>query len=361
MAAGTGGPDVYLITGPNYKKWAHDGLGADVTGYVTRDKAAAADLRSMLKATLDFYTTGNGKMQGVPWDLSTISVAYNLEEIERRGLKPPAEPGAQWDWTAFLDYAKRLTPGDGSRYGVNADPGIERGWYNWVVANGGRIFSDDFSRCTINTPEAVDALDAYMGVANKLHAAPPLDWLSQQSQGQPHAAYQLINGLVNMQTEGDWFFGWYGKVPGFRWDVAPMPVSPKTKKTASVANMRGVVLSPIAQNRDLAWAWIARMMSRQVQDRIPALMGEVPARNDSIDQVYLNPEKSPTPKSRRLLKAAIDATVPLPGHPLLPWNGDGGVNTTANVNDVYEGRKEAKAALADVQDKMNALIGAAKK
>jgi ABC-type glycerol-3-phosphate transport system substrate-binding protein len=168
----------------------------------------------------------------------------------------------------------------------------------------------------------------------------------------------LINGLVNMQTEGDWFFGWYDKVPGFRWDVVPMPISPKTKKTASIANMRGVVLSPLAQNRDLAWAWIARLLSRDVQDRIPAEMGELPARTDSIDQVYLNPTKAPTPKSRRLLKAAIDATVPLPGHPLLPWSGDGSVNGTANVADVYDGKKEAKAALADIQDKFNALIGA---
>src|SRR5262249_38274910 len=112
-----------------------------------------------------------------------------------------------------------------------------------------------------------------------------------------------------------------------------------------------------------AWAWIARLMSRQVQDRVPALMGELPARTDSIDQVYLKQAKAPTPKSRRLLKAAIDATVPLPGHPLLPSPVAGGVKPTAHAadaNEIYEGRREAGAARTHSQDKMNALIGAAK-
>jgi ABC-type glycerol-3-phosphate transport system substrate-binding protein len=295
-------------------------------------------------------------MMGLPWDLSTITVAYSLDALERRGLKPPSELGAQWDWNTFVDYAKRLNPGDGSKYGVDLAPGIETGWYNWAVANGGKFFSDDYKTCLVNSPECVEAVEQYMSVANKHRAAPPRDWLADQTKSLPHAAIRLANGIVSMQTAGDWFFGWYDKTNGFRWDAVPMPYAPRTKKTGSIANLRGVVMSPTAQNRELAWAWMTYMLKREVQDRIPEMMGELPSRTDSIEQVYLNPAKSPSPKSRKLLKAAIDATQPLPGHPLLPWSGDGSVNGTANLNDVYDGKREAKVVLTEVADKLNALI-----
>jgi multiple sugar transport system substrate-binding protein len=260
----------------------------------------------------------------------------------------------QWDWNAFLDYAKRLTPGTGQKYGVDAAPGIETGWHNWVVANGGRFFSDDLKTCTINSPQAVEAAEQYFSVANKLQASPPRDWLAEQTKPLPHAAYRLANGLVSMQTAGDWFFGWYDKVANFRWDAAPMPYAPRTKKTGSTANLRGVAMSPTAQNRDLVWAWMGYMITRDVQDRVPALMGEVPARTDSIDQVYLNPAKMPSPKSRKLLKAALDATVPLAAHPLIPWND---FTKFTDMNDVYDGKRQAREVLNEMQQKLQALIG----
>jgi ABC-type glycerol-3-phosphate transport system substrate-binding protein len=262
--------------------------------------------------------------------------------------------GAAWDWDAFLDYAKRLNPGTGQKYGVDASSGIETGWYNWAVANGGRIWSDDYKTCTVNKPEVVEAVEQYFGVANKLQASPPRDWLNEQTKPLPHAAYRLANGIVAMQTAGDWFFGWYDRAASLRWDVAPMPYAPRSKKTGSIANFRGLGVAPTAQNRDLAWAWIAFLIRREVQDRVPALMGEVPARMDSIDQVYLNPAKAPTPKSRRVLKAAIDATYPMPAHPLVPW---GDVNGTANaLQDVYDGKRQVKEALAEIQEKLTAMI-----
>ncbi len=352
IAAGNGAPDVYLMRGNNFKLWAHDGLAIDIGSYLNKDKAIAADAKTTHKVAYDYYFY-EGKQMGLPWDLATISVTYSLDAIERAGLKPPAEMGAAWDWNAFLDYAKRLNPGTGQKYGVDAASGIETGWYNWAVANGGRIWSDDYKTCTINKPEVVEAVEQYFSVANKLQAAPPLDWLAEQTKPLPHAAYRLANGIVSMQTAGDWFFGWYDKVANFRWDAAPVPFSTKTKKTGSIANLRGVSMSPTAQNRELAWAWMGYMLSREVQDRVPALMGEVPARSDSIEQVYLNPAKLPTPKSRKLLKASMDATVPLPAHPTVLW---GDITKTTNLDSVYSGKRSAREALNDMQQQLTALI-----
>jgi ABC-type glycerol-3-phosphate transport system substrate-binding protein len=275
--------------------------------------------------------------------------------VEARGLKPPAELGAAWDWNAFADYARRLTPGDGAKYGVDATPGIETGYYNWVVANGAEFWSEDYKKALVSAPAFAEAVEPYMALAHRQQVSPPRPWATQQMTGLPHRANLLTNGVIAMQTAGDWFFSWYDRGANLRWDAAPMPVSPRTKKTGSIANFRGLAVAPTTQNKELAWAWIANLIKRDVQDRVPPLMGEVPARMDSIEQVYLNPAKAATPKSRKLLKAAIDATKPLPGHPLLPWSDVNGA--AAPLNDVYDGKRQAKEALAEIQDKLTALIG----
>jgi len=179
--------------------------------------------------------------------------------------------------------------------------------------------------------------------------------VSEQTRGLPHRAHLLINGLVAMQTVGDWFFGWYDRAPDFKWDVAPVPLAPRTKKTGSIANFRGMVIAPTAKNRELAWAWITYLATREVQDQVPALMGELPARLDSIEQVYLNPQKAPSPPHRRLLKAAVDATRPLPGHPTVAWP-DIASTTDKFLNDAYDGKRLVREALTEIQSQLQALV-----
>jgi multiple sugar transport system substrate-binding protein len=278
-----------------------------------------------------------------------------VNDVRGRGLKLPSELGPQWDWNTFVEYANKLTPGDGTRYGVDANPGIETGYYNWVAANGGGFFSADFKQVTADDPKFAEALESYTAMGHRLGVSPPRTWKAERTKGLAHAAHLLSEGMVSMQTAGDWFFRWYDKTPGFEWDVAPMPYSPHTRKTASIANFRGMVIAPTSKNKDLAWAWIAALMKRGVQDRVPDLFGEVPARMDSIEAVYLDSKQAPTPKSRKLLKVAIDATHALPAHPLIPrpdFNA-----AVAAVNDVYDGKRAAREVLAEIDAKLAALAG----
>lgn len=358
VAAGSGGPDIYLMRGNLFKQWAQDGIAIDITDLSARDKTAAADLKLMHKGFFDFYHH-NGKLQGAPWDFSAIVTAYSTDALESRGLKAPAEMGSAWDWNAFMDYAKRLTPGDGNKFGVDAVPAIEKGFYNWVVANGGQYWSEDFKKCTVNTPQFIDACEQYFSLATRLKVTPPRATKSEMTKGLAHESYLLANGNVAMQLAGDWHFVWYERAAqtGFKWDIAPQPYSPKTKKTGSIANYRGLSIAPTNQNKDLAWAWLTFLLKRDVQDRIPSLMGEVPARLDSIDSVYLNPQKMPSPKSRKLLKTSIDATMPLPANPYLAYAD---ITSTSNAlqQEAYDGKKGVKEAVEEMQTKLTALLGA---
>jgi hypothetical protein len=101
---------------------------------------------------------------------------------------------------------------------------------------------------------------------------------------------------------------------------------------------------------------MAHLLTRDVQDCIPSLMGEVPARTDSIEQVYLNSAKLSAPKSRKLLKTALDATVPYPAHPSIPWTH---VDAALSAfNDLYDGKRETRNALTEVQKELTALLPA---
>lgn len=355
-AAGSGGPDVYMMRGPNVKQYAHDGLAIDLGSLVSKDRRASGDFGTFQKAFYDWYHY-QGKLVGVPWDFSTISVAYNVRMMEAAGLKPPAELGDGWSWATLAEYARRLTRLDASppRYGADAASGIETGWYNWVTANGGDYWSADFKQCLIASPQAIEAAEAYLDVPARQGTAAPRAWVTEQTRGLPHRANVLTNGLVAMQTAGDWFFGWYDRAADFKWDVAPVPLSPRTRKTGSIANFRGMVIAPTATNRELAWSWITYLATREVQDQVPALMGELPARIDSIEQVYLNPQKSPSPPHRRLLKASVEATRPLPGHPTIAWSNVSGT-TNGPLNNAYDGKRPVREAMMEVQSQLQAML-----
>ncbi|HEU5318628.1 MAG TPA: hypothetical protein VFX49_21120, partial [Chloroflexota bacterium] len=213
---------------------------------------------------------------------------------------------------------------------------------------------DDFKKVTVADPQFEEALEAYTSMAYRLSVSPPRTWKTERSKGLAHAAHLLSQGMVSMQTAGDWFFPWYDKTPNFEWDVVPMPYAPRTRRTASLANFRGQVIAPTSRNRDLGWAWIGFLTERGVQDRVPALFGEVPARMDSIEAAYLSTAASPTPKNRKLLKAAVDSTHALPAHPLiLRPDFNAAVGT---VNDVYDGKRSAHEVLAEIERKLKGFL-----
>jgi multiple sugar transport system substrate-binding protein len=333
----------------NARTWASQGLLRPVDDLIKKDKTANDLNQSVNKAFFDWYTQ-NGKQMGWPWDYSCILVIYNLGHMKEAGLKPPAELGEKFDWNTYRDYAQKLTK-TGTRWGGYAAATAETCWLNFVRANGGDYFTEDRKKCILGSPQAIEAIEYLSGLVLKDRTAPTRQDISANTNN----VNLFVNGMISMGTFGDWSITdiLKGASSTLEWDATTIPF--KNGKTGSSANLRGLVINAQSKNVDQAFDFMKFMLTKPVQDRVTPLFGEVPARLDSANDVYLNPEKAGPPKGRTTLKPSIQATKALPAADKTTPGDFNGISN-AIMNDIWDGKISPKEGLTQAQDQVNQLL-----
>jgi len=360
QASGTG-PDGFLMNNVNFKQWAHNGLVADLSGYLNPDKDAAASLKAMTPSLVNWYQY-QGKTMGVPWDFSAGIVGFNLDQLRAVGLTSPNDQGKKWDWNLMQDYATKLTQKSGSeitRSGIWINAGLENGYYSFCVANGGSFFNESLDQCTIASPEAISGLDFVLTMLKNGVAATPA-FMSAANKAVPTGGTAFTDGATAMDFEGDWNFTTWVKATSLNWDATIFPYSPTTGKTANTSNLRGVVMNPQSKKKDDTWNWMAYLMSKPVQDQITGLLGEIPANSASATATYGDPTKGGPPPGRKYFQPVLDATTPLPASDLISWNDIVKYAYGKPITDAFALKLPAADALKQVQDAVNGIISANK-
>ena len=346
--AGNVGPDVFLMN-TNARTWATNGQMRALDDLLKTDKTAQDQNNATLKAFKEWYDVG-GKQMGWAWDYSTIVTYYNLGHLREAGLKPPAELGDKWDWSAYREYAQKLTRA-GTRWGTHVEPGYESGWLNFVRANGGDYFSEDRKRCVLGDPKCVEAVEYVSGFVTKDRFAPT----RAETTANVAKPDMFLNGQISSFHHGDWVMTDLRRraSANLEWDVAPIPF--KAGKTGNSANLRGLVINSQTKNVEQSFEWMKFCLTKAVQDRVPTLFGEVPARLDSANEVYAAFEKAGPPGGRASLKPSIAATKALPALDKIP-PADFHAISTAQINDIWDGKISVREGLTKAQTEINALI-----
>jgi multiple sugar transport system substrate-binding protein len=348
-------PDVFLMNSPRARQWFNQGTVRDVTPYINKDKTTANNLKSVIKVFTDYYTV-QGKLTGTPWNYSTIATVFNLDHLREAGLTLPAQLGDRWDWNLAYEYAQKLTRKGSSppRWGMLMESSNETGWYNFVVANGGMMFDQD-GKVVINSPAAQEATQWMVDAVNKHQYSPTRQELTALA-----ASNQKISGMqqghLSITFNGDWNFKPLSDptIP-LNWDVAAIPRSPRTKKTASIGNLRGLVVTPGSKVPEQAWALVSFTLRREIQELIPPMLQEVPAREDVALELYANPEKAGPPPNRKALADAIKAVTPLPAHDYAPATDLGPIWDKWR-NDMWDGKVTVQEGLRQMQEELQAMV-----
>ena len=115
-------PDIFWVGGVETADFAATGLLMDLKPLI--DKDASFVLADFYKQTVD-ELTNDGKIWGLPRDISTMVTYYNADLFKAAGLPTPKELAEQgkWNWETLLDSAKKLTDPAKQQYGV--------GFGNW--------------------------------------------------------------------------------------------------------------------------------------------------------------------------------------------------------------------------------------
>ena len=255
-AVGNNLPDTGIMAEDAVLMWAEQGMLADVSNMYGAEEAKPLE-------SLAF--TYNGKPVGYSVANEVLLTYYNRKAFADAGVTPPpANADSAWDWDTFVDVAKEMTldvngnnaksekfdPNNIKRYGVMLCPDF---WQLevWSVMNGGAWYDAD-GNVTINTPEAMEALQRVADLYLVHHVAPQYGTNTANTIDQ-----DLVNGNAAMYIHGQWcvgvFLGPARQSDGLDYGVGVMPYM-KEKVTLNTGGVN--VAFATSKNQEAALEWL---------------------------------------------------------------------------------------------------------
>lgn len=235
LLAGTG-PDIYYGAATLWPEFVQ-GFFLDLNPYMARDGVE-----------LDEYVIGNqllinGKVYGLPFGANLSATFYNKDLFNQSGL---AFPEDDWTWSDMLDMAKKITrlgpEGNITTAGLLI-PDPQSGWRNFIHQSGGSFRSEDMRQFTLDTPEAVEALE-FLGSLHSEHQVLDPTWgTGTFLEGKAGIYYMNSNWLQLMESRS---------LP-FDWDIIPQP---RHRRQASSFNVPVSVIAAHTEHPEEAWRFV---------------------------------------------------------------------------------------------------------
>ena len=202
----------------------------------------------------------DGGIYAFPWKTNPEMLMYNVDLLAAAGVRPPRTQ------TELLDAFRRLardTDGDGriDRWALWAN--IKTTWFErfydfyplYLAGSGGRTLVDG-GRVVFDNAAAAAALEVLRrGFAER--------WLPRSNFSQGRDPF--VDGTVAMKIIGPWFVRELEelKVPGLRYDVAPVPaaegVDPGDRY--AFADLRSIAIFSTTRHPDAAARFVAYLTS----------------------------------------------------------------------------------------------------
>lgn len=221
--AGGSPPDVFYIDGFRLRDLVKAGALAPIGDNTVNLDDFYPSLRNVFTVDGTFYCP--------PKDFSTLALEYNKDMFDAAGV---AYPTADWTWADLRAAAEQLTDADNGVYGMVLSADFAR-WIAFLYQAGGSVTNDDNTAMTINSPEALTALNFYVGMVTDGFAAQPSDldsgWAGEAF-GKQRAA---------MAMEGNWIYSYMkDQFPDVNFGLSELPAGPAGKATMAFTVCYGV-------------------------------------------------------------------------------------------------------------------------
>jgi len=107
--------------------------------------------------------TIDGRVRGIPTEIDNYCLVYNKALLKEAGFNAPPKT-----WKELIDMGKKLTKYDArgriTQYGfvylAGWDSAVVHPYLSLVYSNGGKFLSNDNKKCLLDSPEAIEALEA---------------------------------------------------------------------------------------------------------------------------------------------------------------------------------------------------------
>ncbi len=219
-------------------------------------RGALADLKPYFSAKMldqipkGAYEAGvfDGKLETVPWQIAPIVVLGSKKLLKEAGL-PEEIPNTWADFQTAVQKISELGPGIFG-FGARTDKSANSAqWFLPVLWGFGAQFADANGKITLDTPQAIDALNWYREIGTKKYT--PI------GMGIPQVRDLFAQGKVGFIFDGPWMqkilrdTTGLGKAADDTYIVGPMPKAADGKRYA-IANNHVLAVSSQSKHKQAA-------------------------------------------------------------------------------------------------------------
>lgn len=268
MAAGGNLADLVWVQPSSFGTLAENGILMDLTDNISED----IDVDEYQPGILELGQV-DGTQYGMIRDRSTVQMGYNKDLFDEMGVDYPED---DWTMDEFLDIAQQLTVKEGDR---TTQFGIENFYLKELLLSYGTYILDpETENVTIDSPEAIEALNFSQDLINEYNVQPT----GAQSEG---VSNLFLSGVAAMRMTGPWDWVEYEENGDFEFDVVPLPIANDTG-TLSPASYLPIGLNADSKHPEEAWELLKYLTYGEGQDIQAEITGAVPVVERNVDDVY---------------------------------------------------------------------------
>lgn len=200
--------------------------------------------------------TYDGKVVGLSDNWDTQAMYYNRRLFREAGV---AEPTADWTWDDYRAAAEKLTSGEG------ADKVWGSFWQKWfvpvadaVAAAGGSVYDEAGRKCTLTSPEGIEALTFLDGLRR---AGVDPGATEDRVLGREPDEIFAAGKAAMLVGDGRWGAYAFNEAEDLDWAVAELPRGPKGR--SNFFHLAAYSIPSNSKNPDTAWAFLRFMTSRE--------------------------------------------------------------------------------------------------
>lgn len=349
MLLGGTGTDVFYVPDDKFGGWVQAGFIQNLQSYLdTSEKIDVDDIweSAIKRYRYDGTRTWQGDQYGIPKDIGPTVLYYNKDLFIANGVElPPTD--RPWTWDEFLDACQKLSKdldGDGKndQYGVGPI-----WWEAFILSNGGKILSDDFTEFLMWEDDAAEGLQFAADLTNVYDVCPTAAVSSSMSDNT-----LFFTGRVGMIFGGRWYTPAIRAGAGFDWDVCLIP-SGKENTISGWSGTVGLCIWSGSQHPDEAWRFIEFLASVQGQQEQTKLGFCVPIyKSMAYDDVFLQSDQKPANAQAFLLAAEHQVPTPNTWLPDILWWD----TLSGKMNNIWRGRISAKEGMMEAREEIQMTL-----
>lgn len=290
----------------------------------------------------------DGKLHGLPKDISDHVVYLNTDLFEAAGVELPAN---EWTWDEFREIAKQLTDTGAERWGISIN-NAAWSWGGFVIPNGGQILNDERTECLLNTPEAIEALEVYYGFLTTDGVSVPPGTLPQT----PGSGDQFLSQITAMHMAGPWFRPGLVENKPFNWAIRLFP-RPGGDPPTSILYTDQWAMSPETDHPDEAWELLKFLGGTEGQTAWSEIYGSrsiTPVQELALSDAWLGYGGEEHRADNQTILDQLERTVPPPTN-----FGDG--TEVENIwNEQFElvmvGQQSVEQAVQTTVEQVNSVL-----